>query len=81
MGGLKYLRSFAAPYKHLGLRYIPLGGVNASNMSDYLKEPMILAVGGSWIAKRDLILNKDFKAITNNAIEARKIADQCRKGD
>jgi 2-dehydro-3-deoxyphosphogluconate aldolase/(4S)-4-hydroxy-2-oxoglutarate aldolase len=81
MGGLKYLKSFAAPYKHLGLRYVPLGGLNAGNMSDYLKEPLVLALGGSWIAKRELIQQKDFKSITNNAIEARKIADQCRKGD
>jgi 2-dehydro-3-deoxyphosphogluconate aldolase/(4S)-4-hydroxy-2-oxoglutarate aldolase len=80
IGGLKYLKSFAAPYKHLGLRYIPLGGLNASNMSDYLKETSVLALGGSWIAKRELILNKDFKSITNNAAEARKIADQSRKG-
>jgi 2-dehydro-3-deoxyphosphogluconate aldolase/(4S)-4-hydroxy-2-oxoglutarate aldolase len=81
MGGLKYLKSFAAPYKHLGLRYIPLGGLNAGNMADYLKEPSVLALGGSWIAKRELIQKQDFKAITNNAAEARKIADQSRKGD
>ena len=81
MGGLKYLKSFAAPYKHLGLRYIPLGGLNAGNMSDYLKEPLVLALGGSWVAKRELIQKKDFKSITNNAIEARKIADRARKGD
>lgn len=79
MGGLKYLKSFAAPYKHLGLGYIPLGGLNAANMSDYLKEPLVCALGGSWIAKRELILNKDFKTITNNAAEARKIADQARQ--
>jgi 2-dehydro-3-deoxyphosphogluconate aldolase/(4S)-4-hydroxy-2-oxoglutarate aldolase len=81
MGGLKYLKSFAAPYKHLGLRYIPLGGLNAQNMSDYLKEPLVLALGGSWVAKRELIRQKDFKSITDNALEARKIADQARKGD
>ena len=81
MGGLKYLKSFAAPYKHLGLRYIPLGGLNAQNMSDYLKEPLVLALGGSWIAKKELIQQKDFKSITDNALEARKIADRARKGD
>jgi 2-dehydro-3-deoxyphosphogluconate aldolase/(4S)-4-hydroxy-2-oxoglutarate aldolase len=81
MGGLKYLKSFAAPYKHLGIRYIPLGGLNAGNMSDYLKEPLVLALGGSWVAKRELIQQKDFKSITDNALEARKIADRARKGD
>ena len=81
MGGLKYLKSFSAPYKHLGIRYIPLGGLNAGNMADYLKEPSVLALGGSWIAKRELIQKQDFKSITNNAAEARKLADQSRKGD
>ena len=81
MGGLKYLKSFAAPYKHLGLRYIPLGGLNVQNMSDYLKEPLVLAMGGSWVAKRELIRQKDFKTITNKAAQARKIADRARKGD
>ena len=78
MGGLKYLRSCGAPYKHLGIRYIPLGGLNAGNMSDYLKEPTVVALGGSWIAKRELIQNQDWKTITQNAAEARKLADQAR---
>ena len=55
--------------------------MNAGNMADYLKEPSVLALGGSWIAKRELIQKKDWKAITNNAAEARKIADQSRSGD
>jgi len=81
IGGLKYLKSCGAPYKHLGIRYIPLGGLNAGNMADYLKEPSVMALGGSWIAKRELIQKKDFKTITNNATEARRIADKSRKGD
>ena len=78
MGGLKYLRSCGAPYRHLGIRYIPLGGLNAGNMSDYLKEPTVVALGGSWIAKRELIQNQDWKTITQNAAEARKLADQAK---
>jgi 2-dehydro-3-deoxyphosphogluconate aldolase/(4S)-4-hydroxy-2-oxoglutarate aldolase len=81
MGGLKYLKSFSAPYKHLGIRYIPLGGLNAGNMADYLKEPSVLALGGSWISKRELIQKQDWKTITSNAAEARKLADQSRSGE
>lgn len=81
MGGLKYLKSFSAPYKHLGIRYIPLGGLNAGNMADYLKEPSVLALGGCWIAKRELIQQHDWKSITSNAAEARKIAEQSQSGD
>ena len=49
-GGMAYLKSMNAPYAHLGLRYIPLGGINADNLPDYLGDPAVPAVGGSWIA-------------------------------
>ena len=75
-GGLKHLASMAAPYLHLGLDFIPLGGLNAMNMGDYLRSPLISAIGGSWIAKRHLINNRDWAAIEANALEARQIADR-----
>ena len=54
-GGIDYLKSIVAPYKHLGVKFMPLGGVNTSNMCEYLENESVLAVGGSWIAPRDLI--------------------------
>lgn len=69
-GGLSYLRAMAAPYVHLGLRYIPLGGLTAGNAAAYLADPLIAAIGGSWIAPRDLIKANDWDAITANAREA-----------
>ncbi len=72
-GGMPYLKSMAGPYKHLELTFMPLGGINARNMSAYLKEDMIPAVGGSWLAKRDVIRNHDWQTITENAREATQI--------
>lgn len=80
-GGLPYLKSMAAPYAHLGLRYMPLGGINAGNMTAYLADPAIIALGGSWIAPRDLIRKKDWKTIARNAREARQIVERIRKGE
>ncbi|MEX0321780.1 MAG: bifunctional 4-hydroxy-2-oxoglutarate aldolase/2-dehydro-3-deoxy-phosphogluconate aldolase [Puniceicoccaceae bacterium] len=74
-GGLNHLRSMGAPYKHLGLRYFPLGGVNAANMLEYLSEPMVAAVGGSWIVQPDLVKNKDWSAIRDRATAVRKALD------
>ena len=54
-GGLPYLRSMSAPYKHLGIQYFPLGGLNAGNMTAYLKEENVLTIGGSWIVSQDLV--------------------------
>ena len=63
-GGLAYLRSMAAPYAHLGIQYFPLGGLNADNMVDYLRQPNIPAIGGSWIVKKDLVDAGDWDQIT-----------------
>jgi len=63
----------AAPYAHLGLRYIPLGGLTAANAGDYLSDPLIAAIGGSWIAPREAIKARDWKSIESNARAARQL--------
>ena len=69
------LRAMAAPYAHLGLRYVPLGGLTAKNAGDYLNDPLIAAIGGSWIAPREGIKAKDWRAIAASARSARGLAD------
>lgn len=74
-GGLTYLRSMSTPYKHLGIKYFPLGGVNATNMIDYLKEANVPTVGGSWIVKQNLVDAEDWAGITaiaKDVMNARK---------
>ncbi len=77
-GGMKYLISMKAPYAHLGLRFIPLGGIKAENLAAYLGDPAVPAVGGSWLATRKLIRAEAWDAITQTAAEARRIVDQTR---
>jgi len=77
-GGLNMLNSIKAPYAHLGLQYIPLGGVTTGNLRNYLNDPDVIAVGGSWLAKKDLIDTERWDVITANAREAREIAQQVR---
>ena len=67
LGGLPYLRAMAAPYAHLGLRYLPLGGLTAANAGHYLGDPLIAAIGGSWIAPREAIKARDWPTIEANA--------------
>lgn len=69
-GGLKYLDSIAAPYAHLGLKYIPLGGVTEQNCAEYFKHPHVGAIGGSWLAPKTLISAKNWAAISGNASRA-----------
>jgi len=65
-GGTKMLKSLAAPYAHLGVRFIPTGGINLDILDNYLSIPQVLAVGGTWIAKAEDINNKNWKQISTN---------------
>ncbi len=65
-GGIKMLKSLAAPYKHLGVRFIPTGGVSIDNIQDYLAEPQVIAAGGTWIAKQSDISAGNWDTITAN---------------
>lgn len=78
-GGMKHLASMASPYQYLGLKFIPLGGLNLANAGTYLESPLITAIGGSWLAKRPLIQSENWEAITGNAREVRKLINQLRK--
>ncbi len=69
-GGLKHLNAMAAPYKHLGVKFIPLGGITQANVREILADPLIAAVGGSWLAKPELVKAGRFDEITRIAREA-----------
>lgn len=75
-GGLKNLQNISKPYEHLGLKFIPLGGVNIGNMGAYLEESCVAAIGGSWIATPALIDARDWDAIRANAQAATSAAKQ-----
>lgn len=77
-GGIKHLTNMAAPYKHLGLSFLPLGGINLSNVVSYLESPLVGAIGGSWIATSQMIQEEAWDTITNNALEIKKIIKNIR---
>lgn len=67
-GGLQMLKAMAAPYA--GVKFIPTGGINQGNLSAYLSYDRILACGGSWMVKADLISAGKFDEITRLVREA-----------
>lgn len=77
-GGLKYLKTATAPYAHLGLKYIPLGGLTEESMGAYLGEKSVAAIGGSWLAPRELIQAADWTEITARARRASDIVAKAR---
>ena len=64
--------------RQVGVRYMPLGGVSTKNVQDYLAEEIVLACGGSWIAKRDRIAAGDWAGITATAAEAKQAVQAVR---
>lgn len=77
-GGMAHLKNISGPYQYLGLKFIPLGGLNTGNVETYIGSPLVAAIGGSWIAKRDLILSEAWSTITHNAREVKTLIKQIR---
>lgn len=61
-GGIAKLKALAGPYKNL--RWMPTGGVNTDNLADYMSFHQILACGGTWMVKKDLIEGEKWDEIT-----------------
>ena len=64
-GGVKMLQAFSAPYASHGVTFCPTGGVSLNNMNDYLALPTVSAIGGSWLATKQQIANKEWDVITS----------------
>lgn len=52
-GGVAMLKALIAPYRHLGIRFMPTGGVKPANVKEYLAIPEVAAVGGTWLNGAD----------------------------
>ena len=72
-GGLATLKAMSAPYG--AYQFIPTGGIGPGNLLDYLKFEKVLACGGSWMVKSDLISEGKFEEIKNLTAEACQLAN------
>ena len=75
-GGLKMIKAVSAPYTML--KFMPTGGINAENVKEYLAYDKILACGGSWMVKKDMIKNGEFDKIKEMVAEAAAIVKEIR---
>jgi 2-dehydro-3-deoxyphosphogluconate aldolase / (4S)-4-hydroxy-2-oxoglutarate aldolase len=73
-GGFQMLKALTGPYLHTGVRFVPLGGISAANMREYLSLPIVAGVGGSWLCERKLIKEGRWTEITEQAKTAVSIA-------
>jgi len=65
---MPFLKAVAAPYS--GIRFLPTGGINLQNMMSYLSFSQVIACGGSWMVKSDLISRGSFLDIKRLSQEA-----------
>jgi 2-dehydro-3-deoxyphosphogluconate aldolase / (4S)-4-hydroxy-2-oxoglutarate aldolase len=68
VGGLDMLKSMAAPLPHI--QFMPTGGVRLEKVAQYVAQPNVAAVGGTWIVPPALLAAGDFAAIEALAREA-----------
>lgn len=75
-GGVATIKAMAAPY--VGLKFMPTGGVSAKNLESYLSCDKIIACGGSWMVKGDLVKAGKFDEIKAMTEEAVKLVAEIR---
>ncbi len=67
-GGMNLLKALSGPFTEI--KFIPTGGIDQNNLLSYLSHPQVLACGGSWMVKSDLISSGNFGRITELTREA-----------
>ena len=75
-GGLKTIKALCGPFPQI--KFIPTGGISLANAADYIRNPKIQAVGGSWMVSKDMINAGDFDGITQKSKEATDLFKQLR---
>ena len=75
-GGLKMIKAVAAPYTTL--KFMPTGGINLDNVEEYLKYDRILACGGSWMVKGELVSAGKFDEIEKMTRDAADMVKRIR---
>ncbi len=75
-GGIAAIKALAAPYTDI--KFMPTGGINVGNLEKYLSYDRIVACGGSWMVKADLVRNGKFDEVKRLTAEAVKLVSEIR---
>ena len=69
-GGLKALRALNGPFGPSGVSFIPTGGVDLKNLSEFVQAPFIAAVGGSFLCSSKHLKDGDYAGISKSVAES-----------
>ena len=78
-GGAEALKALSGPFGPFGVRFVPTGGIDASNLAEYLCLPSVAAVGGGWLCSKRHLEAGDYAGIAKTAAEAIEISRAARK--
>lgn len=67
-GGLPMLKAFHGPFPEI--RFCPTGGINVDSAPEFLAQPNVVCVGGSWLAPKSAVQSRDWATITRLASES-----------
>ncbi|MDB6058546.1 MAG: eda [Verrucomicrobiales bacterium] len=81
LGGPAMLKALASPFAHTGVKFIPMGGVSQANAAEYLSMSATAAIGGTWLADRKLIAEKNWARITELTKEVMTLAATVKPQD
>ena len=75
-GGIKAIKALSAPFGQV--KFLPTGGVSEANLNEFAANKSVIAVGGSWVCKKDDILNHYWEKITKLSGNAVRIIKETR---
>lgn len=75
-GGIKAIKALSAPFGQV--KFLPTGGVSETNLSEFASNKSVIAVGGSWVCKKDDIIKHDWNKITELSGNAVRIIKENR---
>ena len=74
IGGTRALRVLATTFRAFSPSFVPTGGINLNNLEAWLREPAVIAAGGSWLAAKQWIRDRDWAAIRESVATSVKVA-------
>lgn len=76
VGGVKLLKALFGPYRDV--KFMPTGGISPTNAGEYLRQPNVIACGGSWLCPEQAVLQEDWAAVETAAREAADLVRAAR---
>lgn len=73
-GGVRMVEALAAPFAQV--RFIPTGGITPENLLSYISQKCVIACGGSWMVRSELIQKGEFNKIRDLVVQALLLTKQ-----